>query len=86
MDCRMEQHKMLKWIGMISFSMTDLGLYLDTHPKETEAMEYYNHLVKLREQAIKDYTVNYGPLVLDRYKTENHWCWATQSWPWEGEC
>lgn len=86
MERKIEKQKLLSWIDMVSFSVCDLGLFLDTHPNDTEAMEYYNHLNKLRNQAIKEYTSTYGPLVLDRYHAEEHYKWSTQPWPWEGGC
>lgn len=83
----MEQQKLLRWIDMVSFSVIDLGEYLDTHPMDTEALDYYNHLTKLRNQAIKDYTTCYGPLLMDSFHPDNRWCWSLQPWPWEGgEC
>jgi len=84
MNNHMEQRKMLNWISMISFSIVEITLYLDTHPKDTEALEYFHHLSKLRTQALKEYASNYGPLIIDVFHPEDNWCWATQPWPWEG--
>lgn len=80
----MEQKKLLNWISMISFSMVDITQYLDTHPRDAEALDYFNHLNKLRTQAMKEYTSVYGPLILDIFHPEDSWCWALQPWPWEG--
>lgn len=84
MNNRMEQRKLLNWISMVSFSMVDITEYLDTHPRDAEAIDYFNHLSKLRAQAMKDYASAYGPLILDVYHPEDSWCWALQPWPWEG--
>ncbi len=81
----MEQQKLLKWISMVSFALVDMCEYLDTHPKDEEALEYYHHLSKLRAQALRDYTSCYGPLTLDGYHPDKKWEWALQPWPWEGE-
>ena len=80
----MEEKKLLNWIHMISFSMVEITEYLDTHPYDIEAMEYYNYLVKMRTQALQEYTSLYGPLVLDFFHPEDSWCWALKPWPWEG--
>ena len=80
----MERQKLLKWIDMVSFAVIDLGQYLDTHPQDGEALDYYNHLSKLRNQAMKDYTSTYGPLLMDSFHPDNRWCWALKPWPWEG--
>ena len=37
------KEKLLYDIGVVSFVVVDLGLYLDTHPTDCKAMEYYNH-------------------------------------------
>lgn len=86
MGGRMEQQKLLNWISMVSFAVVDIVEYLDTHPHDAEAMEYFNHMSKLRNQAVRDYTSSYGPLILDSFHPEEHWCWASQPWPWEGGC
>lgn len=86
MDRRMEKDNLMSWLNMVSFSVYDLALFLDTHPNDNEAMDYFNHLNKLRNQAIKDYTNAYGPLVLDRYVAEDCYKWSKQPWPWEGGC
>ena len=86
MENKMEKQKLMNWISMVSFSALDMAEYLDTHPRDTEAMDYYNHLMKLRNQAVRDYTSSYGPFVLDSFHPEDRWCWALQPWPWEGGC
>ncbi len=80
----MEEKKLLNWISMISFSIVDITQYLNTHPWDCEALDYFHHLMKLRTQAMKDYTSVYGPLILDNYHPDNSWCWALKPWPWEG--
>ncbi|MGN0360961.1 MAG: spore coat protein CotJB, partial [Hominisplanchenecus sp.] len=32
---------MLQYINEVSFAVNDISLYLDTHPCDQEAMEYY---------------------------------------------
>ena len=84
MNNYMEQKKLLHWISMISFSIVDLTQYLNTHPKDCEALDYFRQLSKLRAQTLKEYTSIYGPLVLDGYQPDDSWCWTLQPWPWEG--
>lgn len=69
---------------MTGFCILDITLYLDTHPEDEEALEYFNYYNTMRNQAMKDYNDNFGPLVLENFQPENKWCWALQPWPWEG--
>ena len=38
-----EGMRMLNDISIVDFVLVDLSLYLDTHPFDQEAMEYFNH-------------------------------------------
>ena len=41
---------MLHDIGIADFVLTDLMLYLDTHPTDRNAMEYFNHYARIKTQ------------------------------------
>ena len=82
----MEKKHLLFYIDAVSFAALDASLYLDTHPKDTEALEYFEHFSKARRQALHEYSVRFGPLTLDTAQPDNCWQWATQPWPWEGDC
>ncbi len=81
---KMEQMKLFQWINMVSFAVNDIVLYLDTHPKDQEAIAYFNHFREVRTKALKEYEKNYGPLTLDTAKADQMWLWSTQPMPWEG--
>ncbi len=81
---KMEQMKLFQWINMVSFAVNDIVLYLDTHPKDQEALAYFNHFREVRTKALKEYEKNYGPLTLDTAKADQMWLWSTQPMPWEG--
>ena len=38
-----EREQLLRDIGMADFVLTELALFLDTHPHDHRAMEYFNH-------------------------------------------
>ena len=42
--------KMLYDIGIVDFVLVDLMLYLDTHPSDRNAMEYFNHYARIKTQ------------------------------------
>lgn len=83
--CRKE---LLEWINVISFAVDDAKLFLDTHPCDQAAMEYFDEFKKQRVQALKEYAKYYGPLTLDSASTSTErWKWIDDPWPWqEGGC
>ncbi len=88
MQNRPNQQQMLVWIDMISFTLCETALYLDTHPEDKEAMEYYNHFLKMRREALAEYSSRFTPLTLDEVNCEeDYWKWVKDKWPWErGDC
>ena len=51
--------ELMKFINEVSFALNDVILYLDTHPDDAEALEYYHKYKKQRHQAVKEYAVSY---------------------------
>lgn len=64
----------------------DMALYLDTHPQDQQALEFFQKYNQMRRQALATYAAQYGPLNLDSIdgNDDGHWHWALQPWPWEG--
>ncbi len=83
--CRKE---LLDWINIVSFAVDDVKLFLDTHPHNTDALEYFDEFQKQRMQALKEYAKYYGPLTIDTTCTPaESWAWINEPWPWqEGGC
>lgn len=77
---------LLQRINEVSFAVYDTMLYLDTHHHDCEAMEYYQEMLRQREEAMAEYCRLYGPLTADCPTAicDNTWRWAHQPWPWEG--
>ena len=81
-----EQNKLLHEINILSFTVIELTLFLDTHPCNQEAMECYQEYKKMRQEAMEEYTRCFGPLQKDNVPENKKWMWALQPWPWKGEC
>lgn len=71
------------FITETGFALDDVILYLDTHPDDEQALEYYETYRKLYQQAVNEYTRLYGPLNADDVNSCNYWAWVTGPWPWE---
>ncbi|MFR7874273.1 MAG: spore coat protein CotJB [Christensenellales bacterium] len=74
--------KLLKEIRCLTFAITDLAEYLNTHPTDEKAIclhrKYCNNLNELKDM----YQRIYGPLSI--YCPCNKWRWLEEPWPWEG--
>lgn len=80
------QEQLLKDIGIVSFVVIDLALYLDTHPNDRSAMEYFNHYSNIRNQMTKEFSAKYYPLTMDITDCVKDWRWGAAPLPWEGGC
>lgn len=93
-----DRNQLLMEIGEISFTITDLNLYLDTHPQDTNAMDAFNQAMATRKQLMKTYADNFEPLTINcvctetnnksdtntKYAGQRHWTWSDGPLPWEG--
>ena len=71
-------------IDQVSFAMDDVVLYLDTHPCDQQALDYYQYVRGLRKEAMEAYAAQCGPLTKDQINEGNYWNWVNDPWPWEG--
>lgn len=83
-----ERERLLKEINLMDFVIFEMNEYLDTHPYDKEAIEYFQHYNRMKNQAMKDYASKFGPLSLSVVDctNSNEWEWALQPMPWEGGC
>ena len=80
------QEQLLRDIGIVDFVVTELTLYLDTHPQDRNAMEYFNHYNRMRNQMEREFSQKYYPLNLRLVECGSEWSWGSAPLPWEGEC
>lgn len=83
-----EQEKLLHDIGVLSFVVIELSLYLDTHPTDQDALKYFNHYNRLANQARQEYSAKFTPLTISCADVSacGDWKWALAPMPWEGGC
>jgi len=80
MSCNNE---LLRKVYETGFSLDDVALYLDTHPTDKDAMNYYRYVQQANRDAVRAYEQVHGPLMVDRVES-NDWNWINNPWPWEG--
>ena len=82
-----DKEQMMCQINEVSFAINDILLFLDTHPHNHEAMEFYRKYARIRHDLLKEYAKYFGPLTVDTaYESdESKWQWVLQPWPWENQ-
>ncbi len=86
---KMNKKELMNYIDCTTFATIDCGLYLDTHPDDKRALEYYKQQSSCRNEAVAEYSKRFGPLTIDSVNAsdEDYWNWINQPWPWErGYC
>jgi spore coat protein JB len=82
-----DQQRLLKTIQQYDFTLYELNLYLDTHPHCQKGLTSYRKYLKLKQDAVAEYTKRYAPITAeDLLPDATHWDWASSSFPWERSC
>mgnify|MGYP001561181317 CR=1 FL=1 len=74
--------ELLKLIVASEFMKDDLGLFLNTHPLDQEALAKYNFYVMESRGLRESYEMNYG-MLSDNSLSPYPWQWINNPWPWE---
>lgn len=78
-----EREDMLMQLQELNFAMIDLGLYLDLHDSDRNAINKFNEYQKKEKELCKMFENKYGPLTFDSKEVGNTWTWDNAPWPWE---
>ena len=76
------REEMMNEIRSLNFAITDLALYLNTHPNDERAIALHKEYCKFYKIAVEKYQKIYGPLTI--FYPCNKWRWLEEPWPWEG--
>lgn len=81
------REKLLCRINEVSFAVNDILLYLDTHPCDQEALDYFKERIAERRKLMSEYAEKFGPLTIDDAAEScgDTWKWMEQPFPWEKE-
>ena len=80
-----KRSEMLRKVQMLSFVLTEVNLFLDTHKGDTAALRFYDKYNTLYKEAVSEYEDAYGPLSPCGINIKNGEDWVTGPWPWEVE-
>jgi spore coat protein JB len=77
----MTRENMLNEIKCFQFAITELALYLDTHPEDERALCLHRKYARELKDLQDKYQKVYGPLTINF--PCNKWRWIEEPWPWE---
>ncbi len=68
----------------LEFVLLELGLYLDTHPEDSEAFALFQQYAALEKAGREKYEAIYGPVTMFATANGKRWsCWINDPWPWD---
>lgn len=81
---RNDQERKLQELQTLTFAAHELNLYLDTHPEDQSMMTLFNDYRRKKDELMKQYEEQYGPLTVGSDEMEgNTYSWINSPWPWE---
>ena len=73
----------LSELQALGFALQEMALYLDTHRKDTDALELYRAYQDIYHKGMMEYEKNYGTLGHGIPSARENYAWLDDPWPWE---
>ena len=70
-------------LQVLAFAIQELALYLDTHPKDQEALDLYQQYQQMYHHGMEEYAASVGPMNHRTPTGGNKYRWLDDPWPWE---
>ncbi len=77
-----EYENLLRQIKELEFALVEMNLFLDSHPYNAEALQYFKELTAKHDKLVAHYEENCAPLTA-RGNMGDRWNWVMTPWPWE---
>ena len=81
----MNRKEMLRKVQEADFVLYDVSLFLDSHPNNRMALDFFKDAQAYYTEVVSDYEMEFGPLVAYDVDTDRGWTWVQGPWPWEME-
>ena len=81
----MDRQELFDKVQQIGFALYDTALFLDSHPANSMALDFFRENQKLYTQYREEYEKSYGPLTFYGADASKGWTWTQDPWPWEVE-
>ena len=72
----------LSELQALEFVVLELGMYLDTHPEDTEAFTLFKQYAAMEKAAKAAYESKFGPLTKSAAASGETYGWLKEPWPW----
>ena len=82
MDKDMTKDELMREIQALSFAKVETELYLDTHPDNLTALEYYKDTIAKLDEVMEKYQHKFGAIFAESVSGDG-WNWVKQKWPWQ---
>lgn len=79
-----DKERLLLEIQKLGFYLVDLGLYLDLHPTDKDALMSFNETKSKYYRLINEYNKNYCPLMFIDSNGVDKYQWIEGTFPWQG--
>lgn len=77
-------YEIMEQLQAVDFALVELTLYLDTHPKDTNAVAQFNDLAKQRKRIKREFESQFGPLQqFGNSYVDCPFNWKKAPWPWQ---
>jgi len=73
----------LHQLQTMNFAISELGLYLDTHSDDQEAMDLFDQYVERYAEALQQYERQHGPTTQMGAALDESYEWIKDPWPWD---
>lgn len=77
-----DKERLMLEIQKHCFYLIDLGLYLDMHPNDKEALKCFNDTRNKYYRLINEYNKNYNPLMFIDSTSNDTYKWLEGNFPW----
>ena len=77
------KRRLLKELMAYDFILTELGLYLNSHPTDQNALKMHSEVSQKSKNLRSRYVQTYGPLSSSENRSTEKWEWIEGPWPWE---
>lgn len=78
--------EMLQKLTAADFMLLEIGMYLNTHPEDKNALRIHKQLAKETRKMRDNYEESFGPLTArDEVAAKDEWKWIKDPWPWNYE-
>ena len=67
----------------LHFAISELGLYLDTHPTDQDALELFDQYIEQYEEIAQKYEADRGPTMQLHAGGTGSYRWIEGPWPWD---